>query len=82
MVIKYYLTPEVPKVLLFQNAKTLNLDLSQVDAVVISHGHNDHTGGLLDFFKLNDNAPVYLKKEALNNHYTGKSLNKKFIEWI
>ena len=62
-----------------QNAKLLSLELSQVDAVVISHGHNDHTGGLLDFFKLNDNAPVYLKKEALNPHYTGKGDNRKFI---
>ncbi|MDD3984976.1 MAG: MBL fold metallo-hydrolase [Methanobacterium sp.] len=46
-----------------QNSKILDLDLSQVDAVVISHGHNDHTGVLLDFFKLNDNAPVYIKKK-------------------
>lgn len=68
-----------PKGTVISNAKSLNLDLSQVDAVVISHGHDDHTGGLLDFFKLNDHAPVYLKKEALNCHYTGKSLNKKFI---
>src|SRR5665647_3863677 len=41
-----------------QNANVLNLELSQVDAVVISHGHNDHTGGLLDFFILNDDAPA------------------------
>jgi 7,8-dihydropterin-6-yl-methyl-4-(beta-D-ribofuranosyl)aminobenzene 5'-phosphate synthase len=62
-----------------QNAKLLSLELSQVDAVVISHGHNDHTGGLLDFFKLNDKAPVYLKKEALNPHYTGSGSDKEFI---
>ena len=62
-----------------QNAKLLSLELSQVDAVVISHGHNDHTGGLLDFFKLNDKAPVYLKKEALNPYYTGRGSEKKFI---
>jgi 7,8-dihydropterin-6-yl-methyl-4-(beta-D-ribofuranosyl)aminobenzene 5'-phosphate synthase len=62
-----------------QNAESLNLDLCDVDAVVISHGHDDHTGGLLDFFKLNDDAPVYLKKEALNPHYTCSSNNKEFI---
>ncbi len=65
-----------PKGTIVQNAKTLNVDLSQVDAVVISHGHNDHSGGLLDFFKLNDKAPVYIKKEALNPHYTGMDLIK------
>ena len=68
-----------PKGTAIQNAKALNLELSQVDAVVISHGHNDHTGGLLDFFKLNDSAPVYLKKESLNPHYVDKGSYKEFI---
>lgn len=68
-----------PKGCAIQNASILEEDLSKIDAVVISHGHNDHTGGLLDFFKLNDNALVYLKKEALNPYYSEKTSNKKFI---
>ncbi len=28
------------------NAETLDIDLSQIDRIVLSHGHNDHTGGL------------------------------------
>ena len=62
-----------------QNAESLKFELCDVDAVVISHGHDDHTGGLLDFFNVNDDAPVYLKKEALNPHYTGNGNNRKYV---
>lgn len=33
------------------NAEKMNIDLNKVDKVVISHGHDDHTGGLKDYFK-------------------------------
>lgn len=29
-----------------KNAKTFNIDLNNLDYIVLSHGHNDHTGGL------------------------------------
>jgi 7,8-dihydropterin-6-yl-methyl-4-(beta-D-ribofuranosyl)aminobenzene 5'-phosphate synthase len=46
------------------NAKKLGIDIKNVDAVVLSHGHHDHGGGLLSFFKENDKASVYMKREA------------------
>lgn len=33
---------------------------AEIDAVIISHGHNDHTGGLRTFLEHNTTAPVYL----------------------
>ena len=62
-----------------KNASKLGIDLSKVDAVVISHGHNDHTGGLLKFFQINDKAPVYLKKEALGSYYSKRPDSEKYI---
>ncbi len=32
-----------------KNAKKLNIDLSNTDCIVLSHGHNDHTTGLKSF---------------------------------
>lgn len=34
------------------NAITLGIDLSQIDKIVFSHGHLDHTGGLLYILKM------------------------------
>ena len=37
--------------LFLENARKLGLDLSTVSKVVFSHGHNDHTGGLMHLLK-------------------------------
>lgn len=50
---------------LINNARYLRINLSDVDDVVISHGHYDHVGGLEAFFKLNSKAKIYVKREAL-----------------
>ena len=39
----------------------------KIDAVLISHGHNDHTGGLRSFFEANTPAPVYLHSRIQGN---------------
>ena len=46
--------------ILIKNATVLNKDFSQVEIIVISHNHGDHTGGLLDVLKKSDNMRAYL----------------------
>ncbi len=45
-----------------ENATLLGLDIAQVDCLILSHNHNDHTGGLEHFFKHNKTASVYLSE--------------------
>ncbi|HEY9247595.1 MAG TPA: MBL fold metallo-hydrolase, partial [Rariglobus sp.] len=57
-------TGQTPEVLL-NNAFRLNWPLSEVEAVVLSHGHFDHTGGLPAVLEAAPRARVYLHPAAL-----------------
>lgn len=59
-----------PDLTLFENAKQRQIDLSQVDIVIISHGHNDHGGALKRFLKMNTKAKIYVQRQAFEKHYT------------
>lgn len=41
------------------NVKALKVDLTQINAIALSHGHNDHTGGLKKVLALSGPKPVY-----------------------
>ena len=51
------------------NAEKLGIDLTQVDTVILSHGHYDHGGGLLRFLEVNQTAPIYLSRYAFEPHH-------------
>ncbi len=50
---------------LVNNAYRLGISLDRVDAVVLSHGHYDHTGGLVDALRGTRPAAIYLHPEAM-----------------
>jgi 7,8-dihydropterin-6-yl-methyl-4-(beta-D-ribofuranosyl)aminobenzene 5'-phosphate synthase len=41
------------------NVDALNVDLKEIDLVVISHEHGDHTGGLSRLYKVNPDVSVF-----------------------
>lgn len=52
-----------------RNAQVLGIDIMDIDFVVLSHSHYDHTGGLYDFLKVNTKAIVFCKEEIFNPKY-------------
>ena len=55
--------------LFLENAKKMDVNISDVDFLVISHGHYDHGGGLKAFLEENDTAEVYLHRQAFEKHF-------------
>ena len=63
-----------------QNAQTLGIDLTKVDTVILSHGHYDHSGGILPFAGINDQALIYMQESATGEYYSdrGKSAPERY----
>ena len=51
------------------NAERMDVDLSRVDILFLSHGHYDHAGGILDFVKANPGADIYMQRTAGGDYY-------------
>jgi 7,8-dihydropterin-6-yl-methyl-4-(beta-D-ribofuranosyl)aminobenzene 5'-phosphate synthase len=48
------------------NVKALNVDLTKLDFVVISHRHTDHASGLKYLLKINPDVTVYVPADGAN----------------
>lgn len=62
-----------------ENSRLMGKDIGSVDIFILSHGHFDHGGGILLFLEENKKAPLYMKKEALGNHFARRP---DFYEYI
>ena len=75
--LSFYIETEGHKVLLdlgqtdnsLKNAIFLGVDLEKVDMVVLSHGHYDHSGGIIPFTKINNHAAIYMQSSAGGDYY-------------
>lgn len=81
--LSFYIETEKHKLLLdlgpseetIQNANTLGIDLSLADTVILSHGHYDHSGGIIPFTKINDKALIYMQKSAMDDYYADDGID-------
>ena len=62
--------------LFLQNAQKLGVEIVDIDYLILSHGHYDHTGGLYPFLEKNNKARVFAKNDIFTPKYHG---NNRFI---
>ena len=67
--------------LLIENAKKLNLGLMDLDKIVLSHGHYDHTGGLASLLEyIGKEIEIYAHTDIFDKKYSRKGNEKpKYI---
>ncbi|NPV75352.1 MAG: MBL fold metallo-hydrolase [Anaerolineae bacterium] len=78
--LSFYITTDRHKILFdcgmgskfADNSRKMGIDLSGVDLAFISHGHQDHGGGLEEFLRINKIAPIYIQKTTFGKYYAKK----------
>jgi len=55
------------------NARSLGINISEIDFLVLTHGHYDHTGGVKDFLAKNSHAKVVAKPLTFQPKFKGKT---------
>jgi 7,8-dihydropterin-6-yl-methyl-4-(beta-D-ribofuranosyl)aminobenzene 5'-phosphate synthase len=58
---------------LYNNASLLGIAMKETDAVILSHGHYDHTGGLPEVLKHVKGVPVYAHPVVLDAKFSRHS---------
>ena len=51
------------------NAARLGISIADIDCLVLSHAHRDHTGGLANFIKQNSKAKIFISTHIAGNYY-------------
>lgn len=76
---KSYLLDAGQSRLFSDNAQKLGIDLTKVDAAVLSHAHYDHANGFETFADVNNHATVYMQSASKNQCFSEKTTGWKDI---
>jgi 7,8-dihydropterin-6-yl-methyl-4-(beta-D-ribofuranosyl)aminobenzene 5'-phosphate synthase len=64
---------------LLHNVHVAEIDAGKVDAVVLSHGHNDHTGGLSAFLNTTGVLPLYVHPDLFRERFSRQGASTRRI---
>ncbi|APG28790.1 MBL fold metallo-hydrolase [Syntrophotalea acetylenivorans] len=64
---------------LVPNARTLGKNLADIDALLISHGHYDHTGGLPQALEANNSLKVYGHPDIFTARYWDIQDQRRYV---
>ena len=62
-----------------KNAKTLGVDLTDLQGIILSHGHYDHCGGMDYFAEAFPLPAIYIRERAFEQKYHGKNTKSRYI---
>ena len=55
-----------------KNAEKTGIDLTAVDTIILSHGHYDHSGGIMPISEITRNSDIYMQHSAAEPHFNGE----------
>jgi len=67
------------KDIFLHNSLRLGVNISDVDIAIITHGHNDHGGGLKCFLENNRKAKIYIQERAFLDYFVITKAAENYI---
>lgn len=62
-----------------RNSEKHKIDLKKIDTVILSHGHYDHSGGIIPFSKINQTAKIYALNTVGGEYYSIRENGPNYI---